>query len=803
MTFTLRWLKDHLDTNATADAIAEKLTALGLEVESVTDKGAILKPFIVAEVLETRPHPNADRLKICTVNNGEGTQEVVCGAPNARAGIKAVLARTGTTIPDSGMVLKAAKIRGVDSNGMLCSTREMGLGTEHDGIIELPADAPVGKPVAEVLGLDDVVFDIAITPDRGDCLGVRGIARDLAAAGVGTLKPLNNAPVKGGYDSPVKVTIDDTHGCKMFVGRYFKGVKNGTSPEWLQQRLKAIGLRPISALVDITNYVTFDLGRPLHVYDAAKLHGNITVRAGRENEVIEALNGKTYQAASGDTLIADDTNPLGFGGIVGGVPSGCTESTTDMFLECAWFNPATVATTGRRHQIDSDARYRFERTADPAFLVEGAEIATRMVMELCGGEPSTLVIAGKEPEWKRSIAFHPEKVLSFGGVEVSDAHAKEILEALGFAVAAKGKAWQVDVPSWRSDVSGEADIVEEVLRVHGYDAIPATPLPKPAALPAPALNTLGRRRSLARRLLATRGMHEIYSWSFVTQAQAALFGGGSPALALKNPISSELSVMRPSMLPGLILAAGRNAARGFHDSALFEVRTQFHGTAPDQQPQVAAGIRHGDAAPKNIYGTGRAADAFDTKADALAVLDACAVPVDKLTITADAPAWYHPGKSGAVKLGPKVLATFGEIHPRVLKALDVEGPVAAFEVFLEHLPEPKAKATKARAPFNASDLQPVERDFAFVVKDSVTADDVIRAVRSAEKALISDVRLFDVYTGAGIEDGRKSLALMVTFQPVEKTMTDEEIELLCNRIVSAVLTKTGGTLRGAENKHAA
>ena len=801
MKFTLSWLKEHLETDATLDVIADKLTALGLEVEGVEDRGRELAAFSIAHVVSAEKHPNADKLKVCMVDTGGGEPvQVVCGAPNARAGLKVVFARPGTVIPNGGATLSVGTIRGVESRGMLCSERELNLSDEHNGIMELPADAPVGGNFAQWRGLSDPVIEIKLTPDRVDCAGVRGIARDLAAAGLGRLKPLNLEPVPARADGTVKVTLDlpegARHHCPMFGSRLIRGVKNGPSPRWLQDKLLSVGLRPISALVDITNLLTMDQVRPLHVFDAAKLKGGLTVRHSRAGETLLALNGKEYTLPDGLVVIADDSGVVSLGGIMGGETTGVTGETVDVVIEAALFDPLIVATGGRALQIESDARYRFERGVDPASVIPGIEQATRLVLELCGGEPGPVFVAGGEPDWRRTLTLRPSRVAHLGGVEVPEAEQARILETLGFELGRDGDLITAVPPSWRADVHGEADLVEEVLRVNGFDAIPVTSLPRPDGLPKPGVTPKQRRTGLVRRALAARGMLEAVTWSFLDEASAGLFGQVPAELRLLNPISADLSVMRPSALPNLVRAAGRNAARGYPDVALFEVGPAYRDGSEKGQDLVAAGVRAGDAVPRHWTKGRRPVDAYDAKADALAVLEAAGAPTANLAVSTDAPDWYHPGRSGCLRLGPTVLARFGELHPAVLEALDASGPVAAFEVFLDALPQPKKKAGTARPTLALSPFQPVSRDFAFVVDSGVEADRLVRAARGADKALIADVEVFDVYQGPGVEEGRKSLALSVTLQPVEKTLTDAEIEAVAAKVVAAVTKATGAALRG-------
>ncbi len=799
MKFTLSWLKEHLETEASAREIADMLTNIGLELESLEDRAAALAPFTVGYVKEARQHPDADRLSVCIVDTGDGEVQVVCGAPNAKTGMKGVFAAAGTHIPGTDLLLKPGKIRGQASNGMLLSEREVGLSDEHEGIIELPDDAPLGAPVAGIMGLDDPVIDIAITPNRGDCLGVHGVARDLAAAGVGTLKPFNESAVPGSFDSPIKWLIDlpkdKAEACPFVAGRSFRNVKNGPSPKWLQDRLRAIGLRPISALVDITNFVTFDLGRPLHVFDAGKLAGDLTMRLAEDGEEILALDGKAYTLDSEMVVIADTSAVQGIGGVMGGELSGCTETTTDVFLEVALFDPVRTAATGRKLGIISDARYRFERGLDPQSALWGAEVAARLILELCGGEASHTVSAGTLPEPKRDIALRPERAATLGGLDLPAERQRGILTDLGFAVAENGSKMTVRVPTWRPDVGGEADLVEEVLRIHGFEHIPQAPLTLDTTLPLPAISPRQRRVSAARTAFAWRGLSEAVTFSFLAARHAKLFGGVPEALRLVNPISSDLDVMRPAVLPNLAEAAARNADRGLGDAALFEVGPQYRDDTPEGQDLVAAGLRAGQSSPRHWEARPHAVDAFDAKGDAMAVLEACGAPVANLQVTTDAPAWYHPGRSGVLRLGPNVLAHFGELHPRICRAFDLRVPAAACEVFLERVPEPKAKAGKQRPKLELSPFHPVERDFAFLVDAEVPAEKLIRAAKGAEKALITKVELFDAYSGKGIEDGKKSLAISVTLQPTKKTLTDPEIEAVAAKIVASVEKATGGTLR--------
>ncbi|GEO81110.1 phenylalanine--tRNA ligase subunit beta [Pararhodospirillum oryzae] len=798
MKFTVGWLREHLETDAPVSVIAERLTALGLEVESVVDPTPALAPFVVGHVLNAAPHPDADRLRVCRVDSGSGELQIVCGAPNARAGLKVALALPGAVIPATGDRLKTGKIRGVESQGMMCSARELGLGEGHEGIMELPVDAPTGAPLVSVLPVDPMI-EIAVTPNRADALGVRGIARDLAAAGLGQLKPDPVEPVPGLFPCPIAVTLapdtQESGACTQFVGRLIRNVRNGESPDWLKARLTAVGLRPISALVDITNLVSLDRARPLHVFDADRLQGAIHARFATEGETLLALDGQSYTLSPSMVVIADDARALGIGGVMGGEESGCSAETVTVFVESAYFAPERIAATGRALGIESDARYRFERGVDPESAVMGAELATRLILDLCGGEPSELVIAGAPPAWMRTIAFRPERVEALGGVSIPRPAMITMLEALGCVVTDNGgPVLAVQPPSWRVDLTGEHDLVEEVIRLHGFDAVPAVPLPRPPQPPS-VLTAAQRRMVAVKRRLATLGLCEAVTWSFMPSAWAEAFGGGQAALRLANPISSDLDAMRPSILPALVAAAGRNAARGFPDLGLFEVGPRFHGGEPGQQTLVAALIRAGARAPRHWQTATRPVNVFDIKADVLAVLETAGVPVANLQITADAPAWFHPGRSGQMRLGPKVLATFGELHPSVLELLDVKGPVVGAEIDLDILPLPKARPTRARAPLSLSPFQPVGRDFAFVVEEAVSAEAVIRAARGADRALIVDVQVFDVYQGDRLEAGRKSLALAVTLQPTDHTLSETEIEAVSSKVIAAVTKATGGTLR--------
>ncbi|HZB92386.1 MAG TPA: phenylalanine--tRNA ligase subunit beta [Stellaceae bacterium] len=795
MKTTLAWLKTHLETAAGLDDIVAALVMRGLEVDAIENRAKELAPFIVARVISAEPHPNADKLRVCVVDTGREQLQVVCGAPNARAGLLGVFAPPGAVIPKSGMVLKQSTIRGVASNGMLCSAAELGLSEDHQGIIELDGDFAPGRSFAAALGLDDPVLDIKVTPNRGDCLGVRGIARDLAASGLGRLKPLDTAPVPARFRSPIAVHLagPDDKACPLFLGRLIRNVKNGPSPRWLQDRLAAIGLRPISALVDITNLLTFDVNRPLHVFDADKISGDLVVRGAREGESLAALNGRRYALDGEMTVIADDREVLSLGGVIGGESTGCTEATRNVFIEAALFDPVRTAATGRRLQLQSDARYRFERGLDPEFVRPGLEIATRLVLELCGGEPSEVGVSGAVPDWRRRYVFRPERVAGLGGVAVAATESQRILEALGCAVAPAEGGFSVEPPSWRGDIEGEADLVEEVLRIHGYDHVPAVPLPRETPLPKPALTPLQRRRGFVRRSLAARGLVEAVTFSFMPKRLAELFGAAPPSLAVVNPISADLDQMRPSNLPNLLQAAQRNADRGFPDGALFEIGPQYRDDTPEGQDLVAAGIRVGRTGPKRWNDPGRPVDAFLAKADALAALVAAGAAAESLQVSAEVPEWYHPGRAGTVRLGPKLLGYFGEIHPGVLSEMRIDGPAVGFEVFVDHVPLPKGR--RGRAPLKLSPFQPVERDFAFTVDAKLPAETLLRAARGVDRKLVADVRLFDVYEGAGLGEGKKSLAITVVLQPEEATLTDEALEAFSQKLVAAVEKATGGTLR--------
>jgi len=804
MKFTLAWLKEHLDTDHSLGELADKLTMIGLEVERIEDKVKLYAPFMIARVVEAKQHPNADRLRVCMVDVGSGNPvQVVCGAPNARSGMKGVFAPVGAYIPGKDMTLGVGKIRDVESRGMLVSEAELQISDDHDGIIELAADAPVGENFAKFAGLDDPVIEINLTPNRSDATGVHGIARDLGAAEMGKFKDPAIKPVKGEFPCPMQVKLDFGAApslCPAFALRLVRGVKNGPSPAWLQKRLTAIGLRPINALVDITNFITYDRGRPLHVFDAAKVHGNLTVRRARPGETLLALDGKTYTLDDSICVIADENGVESLSGIMGGEETGCSETTTDVLIESALWEPQNIAQTGRKLGVNSDARYRFERGVDPAFMLPGLELATRMVMDLCGGTPSDIVVAGKADLPERVIDFPMSELKRLAGMTVPIADMRRVLERLGFFVAGQGERVKIAVPTWRADVQGKADIVEEVVRILGVDRVPLAVFDRGEAPRKPVLTPIQVRTRKAKRALATRNLVEAVTWSFIGRAHAELFCGGKPELALANPIAADLSDMRPSLIPGLVAAAQKNADRGLPDVGLFEVGQVFRGDQPADQFTAATAIRRALAKPSGI---GRhwskrdgEVDAFDAKADALAVLTAAGAPASSLQVVPGGPAWFHPGRSGTIQIGPQnVLGHFGALHPSALEALDAEGPLVGFEVILERIPEPKTRATRAKPALELSPFQPVERDFAFVVERNVKAADIVRAAQSADRKLIAGVTVFDVYEGKGIEPGKKSIAIAVTIQPRDKTMTDAEIEALAAKIVGEVNKRTGGVLR--------
>ncbi|MBT6036742.1 MAG: phenylalanine--tRNA ligase subunit beta [Kordiimonadaceae bacterium] len=796
MKFTLSWLKTYLDTDADLNTISETLTAIGLEVEEINDPTESLKPFVIGKIEKAVRHPDADKLRVCTVNNGTETVQVVCGAPNAVTGLVGAFAPSGCTIPTNGLKLKPTVIRGVESNGMMCSERELGLGDDHDGIIDLPKDAPVGSSFAEYAGLNDPTIEIAITPNHQDALGVYGIARDLAAAGIGTLKKADISKVKGSFVSPIQVEIENLDACPVFAGRYIRGVKNGPSPEWMQRRLISLGMKPISALVDITNFMTHDYGRPLHVFDADNISGNLTVRLSKAGENLLTLDEKEHVFDDEVCVISDDKSINSIGGVMGGMGSGTYETTTNVFLECAWFDPIRTAMTGRKHSIESDARYRFERGVDPATVLDGIEIATRLILEMCGGEASEVTLSGDVPDISKTITMRPERVRELGGVDIEKTEIINILEKLGFDVTDNGATLEVTTPSWRCDVDREPDLVEEVLRIHGYDKIIVEPLPLSSRDIVTGLNAGQKRIRMAKRSAASQGLREVITWSFMPSEHAGLFGDFSPGLVLDNPVSSDLDAMRPNLLPNLISAAGRNNDRGIKNVAIFEAGNQFTDPTPDGQSYTLAGIKRGQNHDRHWQGNPDDVNVYDAKADAMAVLASIGVKAENAQIVAEAPNWYHPGRSGVIRLGPKnILAYFGEIHPKILKSLDVKGPLVGFEIMLANIPLPRSKSGSSRGVLKASDFQAVERDFAFVVDKDLPAQQIIKVIGSVNKKLIDNISVFDVYQGAGIDEDKKSLAVNVRLQPMDKTMTDEEIDTFCQQVISTVSAKTGGKLR--------
>ena len=799
MKFTLSWLKDHLETTASVDEICEVLTDLGLEVEEVINPADRLAEFTIGRVTHAEKHPDADRLNVCQVLTDEGSTQIICGAPNARTGITVVVAKPGVYVPGIDTTIGVGKIRGIESFGMMCSEREMELSEEHDGIIELPS-GEVGERFIDWLAKHDParvdpVIDIAITPNRPDACGVRGIALDLAARGLGTMKPAPEAHVEGQFASPITVAIDeDTRkgGCEVFAGRLIRGVKNGPSPEWLQQRLKAIGLRPISALVDVTNFFTFDRNRPLHVFDADKVKGNLRVHRAEGGETLIGLDEKAYTLGPGQAVISDDEGIESIGGIMGGLATGCTLETTNVFLEAAVWDHVQIAETGRALRINSDARYRNERGIDPEFNMPAIELATQMILDLCGGEPSKVVVAGKVPDVSRAYKLDPARVQSLVGMEIPESEQRQTLTALGFRLEGN----MAHVPSWRPDVQGEADLVEEVARVASLTKLEGKPMRRASTgVPAPILSVGQKREQVARRTAAALGYNECVTYSFIDRASAEMFGGGDDATMLANPISADMSHMRPALLPGLLQAAARNQARGQLDMALFEVGHAFHGGEPGEQHLQVAGILVGRTGPKDVHGASRAVDLYDAKADAEAVLAAIGAPT-KVQILRGGRDWWHPGRHGMICLGPKrVLGVFGELNPRVLKAMDVKGPVVGFTLWPAEVPLPR-NASANRGALELRDLQAVERDFAFVVDAGVEALTLVNAAAGADKALIEDVRVFDEFIGGSLGEGKKSLAITVRMQPSEATLKDADIEAVSAKIVEKVTKATGGVLRG-------
>ncbi len=795
MKFSLSWLKDHLETDADVATIAAKLSAIGLEVESVDDPALRYAGFTTARVLSATPHPQADKLQVLNVDTGTGAPlQVVCGAPNARAGLVGVLGRAGAVVPANGMVLKAAAIRGVESNGMMCSSRELELGDDHDGIIELPGDATIGAAFADHAGLDPV-FDVAITPNRPDCMGVHGIARDLAAAGLGTLKPIAVKQDAGSFPCPTAIRTDDPEGCPAFYGRVIRGVSNGASPAWMQARLKSAGQRPISALVDITNYVMLSYGRPSHAYDLATLKGAVVARRAAAGETVEALNGNTYALTPDMTVIADDAGAHDIAGIMGGLHSGCSEATRDVLLEVAYFTPANIARTGQALMLASDARARFERGVDPAFLDTGLDLVTQLILDICGGEPSEVVRAGSPPLTPHVVTYDPALAARLGGVAIDEGEQRRILTSLGFTIA---DDWRVTAPSWRPDIDGPADVVEEVIRIHGLDNVPSVPLPREPGVARPTASARQTSERRVRRAAAARGLTEAVTWSFLPPRDAALFAEGADPWLLANPISEEMKAMRPSLLPGLLRATQRNLDRGAESVRLFELGRRY-ARAADGSSDERAGvgvILAGDATPRDwARGKARRFDAFDAKAEALALLAEAGAPVDNLQVMGDAGAVWHPGQSATLRLGPKtILARFGALHPATLKHFDIDVPVVAVEIDLGAIPARRGVPGFARNAYAPPPLQAVKRDFAFLAPDDLTAGDLVRAIRGADKAAIVAARVFDDFRGAGVPDGQRSLAIEVTLQPVDKSFTDADIKAIGDKIVAAA-AKLGATLR--------
>ena len=798
MKFTLSWLKEHLETDASVDDIAETLTDLGLEVEEVVNPADRIGSFTLGKVLKAEKHPDADRLRVCEVDTDEGVKQIICGAPNAREGITVVICKPGDYVPGIDVTLSVGKIRGVESHGMMASERELELSDEHDGIIELTS-GEVGDKFVDWLAANDPtkidpMIEIAITPNRQDALGVEGIARDLAARGLGTKIERPITPVVGTFPSPITVSIDDDtlDGAPYFTGRLIKGVKNGPSPAWLQARLKAIGLRPISTLVDITNLFTFDRNRPLHVFDADKVQGNLRVHRAKGGEELLALDEKTYTFQPGMMIISDDRAAESIAGVMGGEESGVSEDTVNVFLESAYWDPVTIANTARVLKINSDAKYRFERGVDPEFTLPGLELATQLILDLCGGEASEVVSAGSVPDTTRSYRLDTDRCSSLVGMDIPAETQRATLEKLGFTLNGD----MATPPSWRRDVQGEADLVEEVARIESLTKLEPKPMPRMnAGVPKPILTPLQKREQIARRTTAALGYNECVTYSFIDQASAALFGAGDDASKVANPISSEMTHMRPTHLAGLLQAAARNQARGFGDLALFEVGAVWHGGEPEEQELLVTGIRIGATGPKDPHGARRSVDAFDARADAEAVLAALGAP-SRTQFNRETKNWWHPGRSSKITLGPKIsLGAFGELHPKVLREMGVKGPAVAFAVHLAAIPEPKSKAA-SRGALHMSDLQAVERDFAFVIDGDVEAVTLVNAAQGADKALIEDVRVFDEFIGGSLGEGKKSLAITVRLQPKEKTLTDEDIEAVSEKIVAKVTKATGGVLRG-------
>jgi len=794
MKFTLSWLKEHLETTADVNEIAETLTRIGLEVEEVINPAAALEDFRTARIEKVEMHPDSDHLHVLAVNTGKETLQVVCGAPNVHEGLVGIYAPTGALIPCYGERLKVAKIRGVESMGMMCSEKELMVGDDHTGIIDLGNDVEIGLPAAQVLNIDPVI-EVSITPNRAECLGVRGIARDLAASGLGKLKPLTVPEIKGTFKSPIKISVACPDACPTYTGRYIKGVNNkAETPKWMKDRLSAIGLRPISALVDITNYINYDLARPLHVFDADKLKGNINVRMAHDGEEFLALNEKTYTLDSKCLGICDDEGVQCLGGIMGGLSKGSYEDTTNVLLECALFTPECIARTGRKLQLDSDSRARYERWVDPMSNVSGNNYATKMILDICGGEASEIEVVGAEKFDAKPVYLRPERLKTFIGMEVSKEKSMEILKNLGFTVSEESGKIKAVSPSWRGDIENEQDLIEEVVRMIGLDEIPATSL-KLVDYPKPVLTPLQNNVLMVKHELALRGMYETVPFCFTDSKIAQYFRRNNAPVLVHNPIVVEMDEMQPSLLPNLLVGAKNNIARGYPNIALFEVGPEFYGRQPGEQRIVACGIRVGKTSAKDWSGSQRSYDVFDAKADALATIAAAKGPIEAPQITTDTPDYYHPGRSGVIRLGKNVLAYFGELHPSVLKALDIKTNVVAFEVFLENIPTPRDGKSKAKKKLELAQLQAVEKDLAFVVSKDVPAINIYTAAKTADRDNISDVRIFDVYEGENLPEDKKSIAITVTFQPKDKTYTDAELEALMNKVINEVSKKTGATLR--------
>ncbi len=807
MKFTINWLKTHLKTDASNEEIINALTMIGLEVEGVEDQVKLLEPFTIAKVIEAKKHPNADKLQVLLVDSGKGEPiKVVCGAPNAKTGMMGVFASTGTYIPGAEFTLKKGNIRGEESNGMMCSEKELLLSDNHDGIIELPADAPLGMKYIDYVKMDNVVIDVAITPNRGDCASVFGIARDLSATGIGDLidepiKPIEASAGKTTIPIELRFNDDKSPACPLFAGRMVKGVKNCASPKWLQDYLRAIGLRPINALADITNFITYDRGRPLHVFDADKLSGTLHARMGKKGEKLNALDNKSYDIDETMCVIADDSGAIGLGGIIGGISTSCDENTKNVLIESAWFDPKNIAKTGRKLGINSDARYRFERYVDPKSTNLGIELATKLILEICGGKACETNLVGEKLPIERIIDFPISEIERLTGLKVPLAEIKVILTRLGFWLSGTGDIVKIAVPSWRSDISLKADIVEEIMRIVGVDKVPVEPLPTLSGVAKTMLTNSQNNRRLARRVLAARGMKEAITYSFISSDNAKLFGGGDRSLRLANAIASDMSDMRPSLLPGLLLAAGKNINRGFADGAIFEVGQVFLDDSEEGQKNFASAIRYGNAglngATRHWLNNPKKVSAYDIKADLAAMFDVLGQDIEKAQIIAEPAIWAHPGRSGRIQLGPKnILAHFGEVHPSILAKMGLEEPIVAFEANLDALPKPRNKATKTKPHLTLSDLMPLSRDFAFIVDEEVTGATIIKAAKNANKSLITGVNIFDIYQGENIEKGKKSIAIEVIIQPKDKTLNDEEIEEISNAIIASVTKATGGILRG-------